>query len=455
MRARHMHLGLMVCLMVCWGTVPFAQATPKTLSLDQAVQIGLEANPALEAARQDVEGAKWGLRQAYTSWLPKVDLSSGYTRLDAETARRANVFVDIGREMGRQFGGPDFDPDDIKPAVYRDAYSTAVTVLQPIYNGGGEWAGIRLAKAARRMSHHALRDTELETTLKIKRAYFSVLKAQEMVELAREATASTEHHLESTRRMLDVGTRNRADVLRWEVQLAQDRGSAVDAENGLALARAALNEAMGMALENEYELISVSTGEIEKESVPEAEIDQYIALHPGVQAMRANVDLQQAQVRLAQGGFQPRVNFAYNYSWEQDDDVQLDGDKTWTVGVQVNMPIFHSFGNYSGVRKAKANLHNAEATVEGVRRGMMLQARNASLNLKSARTRVEIARKAVEHAEENLRIVENMYNVGSLANIDFIDAQLVRNSTRANLINAVYDYYIAEATLERALGNEE
>ena len=57
--------------------------------------------------------------------------------------------------------------------------------------------------------------------------------------------------------------------------------------------------------------------------------------------------------------------------------------------------------------------------------------------------------------EENLRIVENMYNVGSLANMDFIDAQLARNSARANRINAVYDHYIAEATLERALGNEE
>ena len=455
MRARYVHLGSMVCLMICWGTAASGQAMPKTLSLEQAVRIGLEANPTLKAARQDVEGAKWGLREAYTNWLPKVDLSSGYTRLDAETARRANVFVDIGRELGRQFGGPDFNPDDIKPAVYRDAYSTSVTVVQPIYNGGAEWSGIRLAKAARRMSHHALRDTELETTLKIKRTYFSVLKAQEMVELAREAATSTGQHLESARRMLEVGSRNRADVLRWEVQLAQDRGNVVDAENGLALARAVLNEAMGMALENEYELISIPTGEIEEESVPEAEIDQYIALHPSVQAMRANVDLQQAQVRLAQGGFQPRVNFAYNYSWEQDNDIQLDGDKTWTVGVQVNMPIFHSFGNYSGVRKAKANLHKAEATVEGVRRSMMLQARSASLNLTAAQTRVGIARKAVEQAEENLRIVENMYNVGSLANIDFIDAQLARNSARANRINAVYDCYIAEATLERALGNEE
>jgi len=441
--------------MICWGTVPFAGATPKTLSLEQAVRIGLEANPALRAARQDVEGARWGLRGAYTNWLPKVDLNSGYTRLDAETARRANVFADIGRELGRQFGGPGFDPDDIKPAVYRDAYSTGVTVLQPLYNGGAEWSGIRLAKAARRMSHHALRDTELETTLKIKRAYFSVLKALEMVELAKEAAASTERHQESVRRMLEVGTRNKADVLRWEVQLAQDRGNVVDAENGLALARAALNEAMGMELEEEYELVSVSTEEIEAKSIPETEIVQHVAAHPSVQAMRANVKVQQAQVRLAQGGFQPKVNLAYNYSWEQDDDIQLDGDKTWSVGVQVNLPIFHSFANYSGVRRAKANLHKAEATVEGVRRGMMLQARSASLNLKAARTRIEIARKAVEQAEENLRIVGNMYNVGSLSNIDFIDAQLARNSARANLINAVYDCYIAEAALERALGSPE
>jgi outer membrane protein TolC len=122
------------------------------------------------------------------------------------------------------------------------------------------------------------------------------------------------------------------------------------------------------------------------------------------------------------------------------------------VSVQAHFPIFNSFGDYAAVRKAKAQKRKTEMTAERVRKGILLQATSASLNLKAAKTRIKIARKGVEQAEENLRIVQNMYDVGTLSNMDLIDTQLARNGTRANLINAVYDYYIAEAELERASG---
>lgn len=439
-----------LCLTLCWATGAFAQTTAKTLSLEQAVRIGVAHNFTLKAARQDLEASKWGLRQAYTNWLPKVEVASGYTRLDDETVRRANISVDMIKEMGATF--PGFDPSDIKPVAYRQSYSTNVTVIQPIYNGGAEWSGILMASAARKISRYALQDTEQETTLRIKRAYFNALKTQEMVALAKEATASAEHHLTQVRRRVKVGSGNRADVLRWEVQLAQDQGNVVEAENGLAICKAALNEAMGMALEAEYRLVPVSVDEVEQRGLPDEPIAPSVIAHPSVRTMQANVALQQAGIRMAQSGFQPKVNIAYNRSWEQDETIQLDGDKTWSVSVQVNFPVFNSFGNYTGVRKAKAEKRKAEATAENVRKGILLQATSASLNLKAAKTRIKIARKGVEQAEENLRIVQNMYDVGTLSNMDLIDTQLARNGARANLINAVYDYYIAEAELERALG---
>ena len=220
---------------------------------------------------------------------------------------------------------------------------------------------------------------------------------------------------------------------------------------GLAISKAALNEAMGVALEERYELVPVSMDEMEEGGTDDP-MAPSAAAHPSVRTMQASVDLQQANVRMAQSGFQPKVNMAYNRSWEQDDTIQLDGDKTWSVSIQAHFPIFNSFGDYAGVRKAKAQKRKTEMTAERVRKGILLQVTSASLNVTAARTRIKIARKGVEQAEENLRIVQNMYDVGTLSNMDLIDTQLARNGARANLINAVYDYYIAEAELERALG---
>ena len=106
------------------------------------------------------------------------------------------------------------------------------------------------------------------------------------------------------------------------------------------------------------------------------------------------------------------------------------------------------------MRKAKAELRKTEESAKGIQKGMELQAKSAWLNLKAAQTRIGIARKGVELGEENLRVVKNMYDAGLASNIDFIDAQLARNGVRVSAINALYDFCIAEAELERTLGVE-
>ncbi len=438
--------GTVLCLMLCWTTGVFAQTPAKRLSLEQAVQMGVEHNLTLAAARQTQQASKWGVRKAYSNWLPTVEINSGYTRLDGETVRRANIFTEIGKSF------PGVDPKDIRPAAYKNAYSTSLTVIQPLYNSGAEYSSIRLSKAAHRASKYSLEDTKQEVIVKVKRAYFNILKAQELLNLMEESVESTRRHLVNVRRMLEVGSRSKADVLRWEVQLVQDEGNMLEAENHLAIAIAALNEAMGMELEENYELLPISEGSPREGSLFQDQIVEIVQDHPAMRAMKANVSLQRAQVRLAQGSFQPKVNLVYSYGWEKDDDIRLDGDRTWTTSVQVSFPLFNGFGNYSAVRKAKAELRKTEESAKGIQKGMELQAKSAWLNLKAAQTRIGIARKGVELGEENLRVVKNMYDAGLASNIDFIDAQLARNGVRVSAINALYDFYIAQAELERALG---
>ncbi|HID95550.1 MAG TPA: hypothetical protein EYP53_05780, partial [Candidatus Latescibacteria bacterium] len=195
----------------------------RTVSLKQAIEIALQDNPSLLAARHDLQAASWGVKKSYLDLLPKVDVDFDYTRLDEATVRRANVFVPVGRELIRQFA-PDQDLNDIRPGAWEDNYGTTITVVQPIYNGGARWASVSLAQAVEMGSRYSLEERKQDVILDTKKAYFNVLKAQEMVALMREALQSTREHLESARKMLKAGMRSRADVLRWEVKLAGDEG---------------------------------------------------------------------------------------------------------------------------------------------------------------------------------------------------------------------------------------
>jgi len=422
-----------------------------TISLQKAIRTALRHNPELSAARHDLEAASWRVRKSYLDLLPKVDMDFGYTRLDNATVRRANIFVPVGRELVRQFA-PDQDPDDIRPGAWEDNYGTTITVVQPIYNGGAGWASVSLAQAMEVASRHSLEETRQDVILRTKRAYFDVLKAQEMVALMREALKSTQEHLESARKMLKAGMRSRADVLRWEVKLAGDECNLVRAENALAIARAALKEVMGVSFETEFDLVPVGGGAAELEESLKELIDTALRFHPGIKAMEANVDAQRAGVRLAWAGFQPKINFVYSYGWERNNTLALDGYTNWSAAVTVSFPIFHSFSEYANLRKARSDLKRLEAMKESLKRGIAVQVTGASLKVRSALHRLKIAQKGVDYAEENLKVVTNKYKVGVASNMDFIDAQVAYTQAKADRINALYDYYIAKAELERAIG---
>jgi outer membrane protein TolC len=257
--------------------------------------------------------------------------------------------------------------------------------------------------------------------------------------------------------------RTSADVLRWEAQLASDGGNVVEAENGSAMARAALNEVIGVDLDRAYALEPPQEviapvpggGETGTTSAPSLYDPASLREHPGVLATRSLARLQKANLRKAWSGFKPQVNLAFSYNWEKNGTPSLDGAKTWATALMLHFPVFSSFGDYAAVRQAREDLRKAELMAEEVERGVGLRARNAALSVTSARDRTAIARKGVDFAEANLQTVTRRYEAGVASNIDLIDAQTTAYQARTMLIHATYDAAIARAELDRATGKEQ
>ena len=283
----------------------------------------------------------------------------------------------------------------------------------------------------------------------VKVAYFNVLKAIELVALAQEAAARTKRHLDMTNRRAAVGMRTRTDVLRWEVQLASDEGNLVNAENGLALARLQLNNVMGVDMTARFVL--EQPADPDSASVP-AHSFEFLETHPAMQIMQANLRLADVGVDQAWINFKPSVNVAFQYGWERNDTPALDGIAPWALALQVKWPIFNSFGDYTRVQKAKAEYHRTEAQVESFRRGLLMQATGAELNLRSALKRTEITRKSQQEAMDVLNAVTRRYETGGASNVDLIDVQTAYTSAKASFITALYDCRIAEEQLARAQG---
>lgn len=441
-------MKLTLSFALCMSAVSMLRAQDR-LTLDRAVKTALEQNQTLHAAAFDRDAGDWGKLNAITNFLPRVEISGGVTRIDPASERRANAAVDFIKAAAGTLGIPQEALSEIKPFAYRNTYSTDITLIQPIYNGGAEFVALSAANAVQDKSMYAYRDSEQEVVATVKVAYFNVLKAIELVALAQEAAARTKRHLDMTNRRADVGMRTRTDVLRWEVQLASDEGNLVNAENGVALARLQLNNVMGVDMNARFVL--EQPADPDSASVPAHSLE-FLETHPALQIMQANLRLADVGVDQAWINFKPSVNVAFQYGWEKNDTPALDGIAPWALALQVKWPIFNSFGDYTRVQKAKAEYHRTEAQVESFRRGLLMQATGAELSLRSALKRTEITRKSQQEAMDVLNAVTRRYETGGASNVDLIDVQTAYTSAKASFITALYDCRIAEVQLVRARG---
>jgi len=420
-------------------------ASAEVLTLDKAIEMALENNHALRAAQYNASAANWGLGQAISGWLPHVYFNSSWSRPDEDTLDEADEYFEMMKA---------FDPS-AKRTLWEDNYSSSIYLVQPIFNGGAEYVAIHSAAINRETADLAAQDTYLQVALEVKKAYYEALKTKALFRVVTESLSLARQSLELANARREVGQATVSDVLRWEAEVANAEGSLAEADNAFALAKMALAQVIGEAVDREIELpeldVSVSPEEMqqaEMAATADTEAQTQIGNHPAVQAQDNAVELARVSNLQSIGALLPNVNFTYNYSWETNDTMELDGDTAWTMGIGVEIPLFQSFGAVSGIGSTCRQLHATRMNVESYRRTFLQRTFAARLNLRAGRLRVLSAQKATQSAEANLHIVESREQLGMANNLELLDAQLAYKTAQSNLISAISDFKIALADWE-------
>jgi outer membrane protein TolC len=325
-------------------------------------------------------------------------------------------------------------------------------VTQPIFTGGALLANTNVAQAQDLTAQANLANTEQQVIYDTQSAYFNLLRAHELIVVAKDQLQTAEEHLSSARKQVEAGLRSKTEILRWEVQKANAESFLARAENGLALARPALNQVLGLELNAEYAVVPVEDIQVQIPATVDGQIATALRQHPGLRVMEATVDLAGAQVQVERSNFTPKVNLAYNYSWEINPTIKLDGFKTWSLGIVAHFPIFNSFRDYTNLQKARATKQQTEDLQQDFERGLRLQVLQSSQNLDLSKRQLTLTEKARAQAEENFRVIKRSYEVGLASNLDFLDAQNAQNQARWDNVNTKYDYLLAKTALAQAMG---
>jgi outer membrane protein TolC len=281
--------------------------------------------------------------------------------------------------------------------------------------------------------------------------YFAVLLTQEGLRVAEEAVKSAEADLKRAETVRAAGLSTDADVLSIRVHLAAMKEQHVQRRAELEVAEAGLNEALGVALDAKQSLstklvpVTAGTGEI---AAYEAN-----AVKERYDARQTELGLQLAEKQAAQAkaAYLPRISLRGALEADRGKFV-TQGGSNWFAGVNLEWNLFNGFSDKHRIQEATHMATATRSQIEQVKTGAKLQVRKAYSEVHAATERIELARAAVDQAEESLRITRNRYEGGLSTVTDLLRNQVAVLESRLRRLMAVHDQRVAAVMLELAAG---
>ncbi|MDB5098432.1 MAG: type secretion outer membrane protein TolC family [Cyanobacteria bacterium RYN_339] len=275
-------------------------------------------------------------------------------------------------------------------------------------------------------------------------AYFAVLKAEGLAEVATTSVKQAQEHLRLGGERLKAGSGTRAEVLTQRANLASAQGNLITARNQANLARLQLDKALDTP---------VSGRTLVKEpDVPDLnlDIDQELAAgltrRPEVQTQALKQHLDEARASLEGRAYWP--TFTGNTSWAQRGLYQGQ----FLAAVNMRWNLFDGFKTRDKIAAAKADADSDAIALEEARQDIALEVRQQAQARQEARDRIAIAREGLAAADEAYRISIQRFKLGFSTNAELLDSRVALTSARNTYIQAQHDLRVAQIRLAKALG---
>ena len=427
-------------------TAAITNAVPlpsQPLTLDQALEFALSHNVTLRKGRQDLEEAQGLAIQQRAARLPRLATTGGYQQLDESRIEKV------------QFSAA----QPATPFLNNQSWNANLVVTQPIYAGGKYNSMARSSRLTREAALALYQALVANTLLEVRTAYSDVLLAVEQIVVQEASKKLLERELETARRSLEAGTVPKFNVLRAEVELANALPPLIRARNQERIFRNTLALLLGCDIPADSGVdIPLRTADSLKAEPFEVSVGAALNAawvhRPEIKAAQSASQLRHEEVLQTRADLLPSVSGIAGYgvqnrNFVRDLDRTLDG---WTVGVQANWLLFDFGQTQAKVNMARAREERARLEVEDVRRRIELEVRTAfSLFLESKEVLVSQTR-VIEQAEEAVRLVTARADAGSSTQLEVLSAQTALKLSRTQYSQALRDYTVARAKLERAMG---
>lgn len=471
----------------------------KVITIDEAVNYAVLNNLQIKISETETKIAGNKKEQAFSGYLPKLKLSGGVTHfnkepdivtvgnslanlnnaldgtLDIMNAEQKNMYdyyfkmavasAGTANEAAyKQLAGlykqlsdksayvANLMSQKVGPDKGLDYYGIKLTLEQPLYTGGKLTAINAQAAANEKYTLQSSEISKQSIIFETKKAYLTAMMAKRMFETATEAVKSMEEHLLETKKYFEAGMVNQLDIIRAEVKLADLNQKLVTAKNGTELSKKALNFVIGQAPDTPIDVDETIVFTPLTESIETLQL-RGLNNRPEVKQADAKYEMAKQNIEIASSDGKPMFMLTGEIGKKTTKPLEekLDNPE-WSVSIVGSYAIFDGLAVHKKVAEAENQTSQASSARQLISNMIKLEISQAYLNLQNAYENIETAKKGISLAEESVRLAKASYTAGLANSLDVIDSQVGLTQAKNNYTQAVIQYGIAAAQLQKATG---
>ena len=421
----------------------FSTSFAQVYDLSECIGIALESKRTLVSAELDVGSANEGVRGSYSGVLPSISLSTsgGKTKYPLQE----NIIPDL----------VNLEIDTIKSG--ESSYMSAgVSINQTIYNGGRSLNSIKQAKINLDIAKLRKRNTKIEVIQNVTRSYYGLLQDQQLLDVAEKNLVLSKKQVDLVQKQFDLGAVRKTDLLKAKVSIGQARVELLNRKTTLENSRRQLFNDMGVidfgqsvvAKYSEWEPVSVPTSGEALTFLKEK--------NPNVLIQSSVIELGKIQLKMAKGMRSPSAFASVDYSanGNNSDELKEAFKDDWRIGMNmsVNFPLYSGNSLSSAQQRAELEKQKSENDYLTYLNDLRVQVELIRKSIMSYTEIIPINQDVVYSAEEDLKLAQERYSIGSATILEVLDAQVSLIRSNSTLINTTHDARMQEMSLKALLG---
>lgn len=442
------------------------------LGIEECIDIALKNSPQLNISRNNNKIYKSRIGQAKSDYFPTFGAGGGYYNQNGNASGNRTISNNM------------------------DYYSASANLSMMFYNFGKTGAKINMQKFYTIASEFDLDNTKLQTIYNVKSAYYGVLAAQASRSVARANVKLNERTYSRTKAFFEEGLKSKIDLVNAEVYLSDAKIELVNTEKAYQISLVKLNNAMYVAYAPSYaikntesfnfkrspntdvDLVDIANtkdlskppeqpknavflSSVEKSNILKDYIfkpysysfEETVGIakekRPDLKSYQNTYSAMAESLKYTKREFFPSIGGKAGYGYRNMDS-QTNNSFSFSAALEAQS--INIMNTKYKIDEAKAQLEIAKDNIDLISQNLYFEVQTAYINMKQVEERLPLLSTKVRQTLENYELADGRYEVGLGNFIELQDAKVNYNNAQQSYVQAIYEYNVARASLEKSMG---